>query len=142
MCSALIPNSSAYPRAKLTWEALEDGGQIPEQIAGSNCSVYIGISGTDYANSQFDDPSVADGYFMTGNTLSIAANRLSNIFDLHGPSMAVDTACSSSLVALHQACAGIWSGESSTAIIGAVHLLLSPFPFNWLLQSVDAVRDR
>ncbi len=114
---------------ELTWEALEYGGQIPERIAGSDCSVYIGISGTDYANSQFDDPSVADGYFMTGNTLSIAANRISNIFDLRGPSMAIDTACSSSLAALHQACTSIWNAESSSALIGAVHLLLSPFPF-------------
>ena len=66
---------------------------------------------------------------MTGNTLSIAANRLSYIYDLRGPSMAIDTACSSSLVALHQACGSIWSGESESSIVGAVHLVLSPFPF-------------
>ncbi len=114
---------------EMTWEAFEDGGQIPGQLAGSDCSVFVGISSTDYANNRFDDPNVADSYFMTGNTLSIAANRLSYVFDLHGPSMAIDTACSSSLVALHQGCSSIWSGESSSCIVGAVHLLLSPFPF-------------
>lgn len=114
---------------EMTWEALEDGGIPPENIAGSDCSVFIGISGTDYANNRFDDPAAADGYFMTGNTLSIAANRISYLFDLRGPSMAIDTACSSSLVALHQACNSLWLGESRTSITGSVHLLLSPFPF-------------
>ncbi|MEX2523396.1 MAG: SDR family NAD(P)-dependent oxidoreductase [Gammaproteobacteria bacterium] len=114
---------------EMTWEALEDAGLPPGRLAGSDCSVFVGISSTDYANSRFDDPSVADGYFMTGNTLSIAANRISYLFDLHGPSMAIDTACSSSLVALHQACTGIWSGQSETSIVGSAQLLLSPFPF-------------
>ncbi len=114
---------------QMSWEALEYGGQVPSKLAGSDCSVYVGISSLDYANNRMDDPNVADAYFMTGNTLSIAANRISYIYDLHGPSMAIDTACSSSLVALHQACSSIWSGESSSSIVGAVHLVLSPFPF-------------
>ena len=114
---------------ELTWEALEDGGQKPERLAGRNSSVFIGISSTDHANNYHGDPSVADGYFMTGNTLSIAANRISYLFDFRGPSMAIDTACSSSLVALHQACSSIWSGDAPDAIVGAAHLLLSPFPF-------------
>lgn len=114
---------------QMSWEALEDGNQLPERLAGTDCSVYVGISSLDYANNRMDDPNVADAYFMTGNTLSIAANRLSYIYDLHGPSMAIDTACSSSLVALHQACSGIWSGESTSSIVGAIHLVLSPFPF-------------
>jgi len=114
---------------ELVWEALEDGHQIPEQIASTDCAVYIGISSTDYANSRHDDPCSADVHFMTGNTLSIAANRISYFYDLHGPSMAIDTACSSSLVAAHQACQAIWNKESKTAILGAMHLLLSPYPF-------------
>ena len=114
---------------EMTWEAMEDAGIQPGKLAGTDCSVFIGISSTDYANSRFDDPSVTDGYFMTGNTLSIAANRLSYMFDLHGPSMAIDTACSSSLVALHQACTGLWTGQSGASIVGSAHLLLSPFPF-------------
>ena len=114
---------------ELAWEALENGAQIPERLAGSDCAVYVGISSTDYANSRIDDPGSGGAYAMTGGTLSIAANRISYVFDLHGPSMAVDTACSSSLVALHQACLGIWRGESATALAGGVNILMTPFSF-------------
>jgi phthiocerol/phenolphthiocerol synthesis type-I polyketide synthase D len=48
----------------------------------------------------------------TGGALSIAANRLSYVFDWRGPSVAVDTACSSSLVAVHLACQSLRQGET------------------------------
>ncbi|NTV94311.1 MAG: acyltransferase domain-containing protein, partial [Thiobacillus sp.] len=114
---------------ELAWEALEDGGQLPERLAGSDCGVYVGISGLDYGGRVGDDISAIDAYFMTGNTLSIAANRLSYVFDLRGPSMAIDTACSSSLVALHQACQSLRNGESGMALAGGAHLLMHPYPF-------------
>lgn len=114
---------------EMTWEALENGGQMPSKLAGSNCAVYIGISGLDYGLRSIDDLSAIDAYSMTGNTLSIAANRISYVFDLHGPSMAIDTACSSSLVALHQACNSLRHGEASTAVAGGINMLLHPYPF-------------
>jgi acyl transferase domain-containing protein/acyl carrier protein len=114
---------------EMAWEALENGGQVPERLAGSDCAVYIGISGLDYGLRSIDDLSSIDAYSMTGNTLSIAANRISYVFDLHGPSMAIDTACSSSLVALHQACNSLRHGEASSAIAGGINLLLHPYPF-------------
>ena len=114
---------------ELAWEAMENGGIAPSALAGSDCAVYVGISGLDYGMRALDDMSGMDAYSMTGNTLSIAANRLSYVFDLHGPSMAVDTACSSSLVALHQACRSLRDGESSLALVGGINLLLHPYPF-------------
>ncbi len=66
---------------------------------------------------------------MTGGTLSILSNRISYVYDLHGPSLTVDTACSSSLVALHHACEAIRDGRIGSAIVGGINLLLSPFPF-------------
>ena len=114
---------------ELAWEALEDGGQVAERLAGSNCAVYIGISSMDWGHRRVDDPSSADAYFMSGATLSIAANRISYVLDLQGPSVSIDTACSSSLVAIHHACQGLWHGEFSMALAGGVNLLLSPFPF-------------
>ena len=114
---------------ELTWEALEDGRQVPESLSGSQCAVYVGIASTDYAHRRMDDLSSLDPYSMTGNTASIASNRISYIYNLHGPSVSVDTACSSSLVALHQACNAIWNGDAPTAIAGGVNMLLHPFGF-------------
>lgn len=114
---------------ELSWEAMENAGVPPSSIAGSDCAVYIGISGFDYCLRNIDDLPAATSHSMTGNTLSIAANRLSYFFDLHGPSLAIDTACSSSLVALHQACNSLRSGEASSALVGGVNLLLHPHPF-------------
>jgi len=114
---------------ELSWEALENGGHVPSSYAGSDCAVYVGISGIDYGLQVLDDLATINSHTMTGNTLSVAANRLSYVYDLRGPSMAVDTACSSSLVALHQACNAIAAGDSSMALVGGVNLLLHPYPF-------------
>lgn len=114
---------------ELSWEAMENAGVVPASMAGSDCAVYVGISGLDYGMRGLDDLASLTAHMMTGNTMSIAANRLSYIYDLHGPSMAVDTACSSSLVALHQACSSLRNGEASTALVGGVNLLLHPYPF-------------
>ena len=114
---------------ELTWEALERGGIPPERLAGTACSVHIGISATDYGDIRQGDPEGGDANFMTGSTLSIAANRISYVFDLHGPSSVTDTACSSALFALNDAWQVLHAGKAETAIVGAAHLLLSPFPF-------------
>ena len=114
---------------ELAWEALEDAGLPPSKLAGSDCAVYLGISGLDYGMRVLDDLSVMGAHSMTGNTMSVAANRLSYVFDLHGPSVAVDTACSSSLVALHQACVALQRGDAGAALVGGVNVLLHPYPF-------------
>lgn len=114
---------------ELAWESLENSGITPSSIAGSDAAVYVGISSTDYGIRGMDDIASVTSHTMTGNTLSIAANRISYVFDLHGPSLAVDTACSSSLVALHSACSSLRNGESPLALVGGVSLLLHPFGF-------------
>lgn len=114
---------------ELSWEAMENAGIPVSNLSGTDCAVYVGISSLDYGIRSIDDLASMTAYSMTGNTLSLAANRLSYVFDLHGPSLAVDTACSSSLVALHQACQAIQNGETETALVGGVSLLLHPYPF-------------
>ena len=91
--------------------------------------MYIGMSSRDYGDMHLGDAASSDAYTMLGTAMSIAANRVSYIFDLTGPSLVVDTACSSGLVALHHACSAIRSGEATSAIVGGVNLLLSPYPF-------------
>ncbi len=114
---------------EITYDALAHAGIRPSALAGSNTGVYVGASSLDHAARFFADPAAADVHMMTGNSLSILANRISYTLDLHGPSLTLDTACSSSLVALHMACEAIRSGSIDTAIVAGVNLLLSPFSY-------------
>jgi myxalamid-type polyketide synthase MxaD len=111
---------------EVTWEALQDAGQAPERLAGTQTGVFIGIATNDYGRLQWDDLDRIDAYAGTGNALSIAANRISYLFDFRGPSLAIDTACSSSLVAVHLACLSLRNCESTLALAGGVNLILSP----------------
>lgn len=114
---------------ELVFEACEDAGLPPSRLAGSGAGVYVGASALDYSTIALHDPALADAYFATGNTLSIISNRISYIFDLHGPSLTIDTACSSSLVALHEACEALAHGEIDAAVVGGVNILAGPFGF-------------
>lgn len=111
------------------WRAFEDAGLPPSTLAGRNVGVYVGASLADYQSAGAFDPAVIGSHFMTGNALSILANRLSYVFDLKGPSFTVDAACSSSFIALAQAVAALRAGDVDLAIVGGVNMLLSPVPF-------------
>jgi len=114
---------------EMSWETFENAGIRPSTVRGSQTGVYIGIATVDYSWRLADDIAAVDSSFATGNTSSIAANRLSYFYDLRGPSMAIDTACSSSLVAFHQACRAIATGEVTQALTGAISLHLHPMGF-------------
>jgi myxalamid-type polyketide synthase MxaB len=114
---------------EVTWEALENANIAPERVAGSATGVFVGIGGTDYSKVATQLPNyfeLMDPHVGTGNALSIAANRISYIFDLKGPSFAVDTACSSGSVGLHLAVQALRNHECDTALSGAVNLILTP----------------
>lgn len=114
---------------EVTWEALENAGLPTDRIGGSKTGVFVGIGGTDYSQlyRRFDNSiEYLDAYCGTGNALSIAANRISYILDLHGPSLSVDTACSSALVAIHYAAQSLRNHDCDMAIAGGVNAILSP----------------
>ena len=108
---------------EVSWEALEDAGLPPDDLAGSRTGAFVGISTNDYGRLFSDH---VDEYVGTGNALSLAANRLSYVHDWRGPSVAIDTACSSALVAIHQACNSLRIGECDLAMAGGVNLILTP----------------
>ena len=114
---------------ELAWEAMEDASILPSTLRGSHCGVFLGVASLDYSYRIADDMGAIDASTATGNTSSIASNRLSYVFDLHGPSMSLDTACSSSMVAFHQACQSIRSGETNMALAGGISLHLHPYGF-------------
>ena len=113
---------------EIVWEALEDGGQVPKHLAGSNTAVFIGLMGMDHQDIQSGVLSrdLIDAQTGTGGAMSIIANRISYVFDFKGPCLALDTACSSSLVAVHLACQSLWQGASTLALAGGVNLMLRP----------------
>ncbi|MGH2388929.1 MAG: type I polyketide synthase, partial [Chloroflexota bacterium] len=115
---------------EVTWEALEDSGIPPERLAGSATAVYIGafIEDVKIFRMGQNNLHLIDAHSGTGAAMTMVANRLSYVFDLHGPSMALDTACSSSLVAVHLACQSLWNGESSLAIAGGANAMFQPEP--------------
>lgn len=104
------------------WQALEDAGIRPSSLAGSRTGVFIGLSSHDFSLMHTAIPPRAG----TGSAGSIAANRLSYLLDLRGPSMVVDTACSSSLVALDLAVQSLRLGRSTVALVGGVNVMLVP----------------
>lgn len=95
----------------------------PGAEESESTSVFIGISGSDYGllNSK-----VAHGrtsaYAATGCDVSIAAGRLSFLFNLTGAAVAVDTACSSALVAYHLA---TLESNCGRAVVAAVNVMLT-----------------
>ena len=119
----------------VTWRALEDAALTLSALQSQTVGVYVGASSLDSANLSAEDPASGGPYFMTGNTLSIVANRLSHILGLNGPSLTIDTACSSSLVALDQAVKALERHEIDTAIVGGVNLLNHPLPFVGFAQA-------
>lgn len=110
---------------ELAWRVLENAGEAPDRLAGSQTGVFLGICTNDYGQMMRDLTRI-DPYFGTGNNASVAAGRVSYWLGLQGPALAVDTACSSSLEAVHLACQSLRAGECNMAIAGGVNLILRP----------------
>jgi len=95
----------------------------------------------DGARFMMDPAAQTDVHMMTGNTLSLIANRISYVAGIHGPS------CRGHGLLVSRLCAQPGSRsdqprEIDTAIVGAVNLLLSPILFCRILSSVDAFAHR
>ncbi|GAA3118285.1 hypothetical protein GCM10020254_76600 [Streptomyces goshikiensis] len=113
---------------EVAWEALEDGGQKPAELAGGDVGVFIGAFTLDYKILQFADLrfDTLAAHTATGTMMTMVSNRISHCFDFRGPSLSVDTACSSSLVSVHLACESLRRGESTLALAGGTLLHLTP----------------
>ena len=128
---------------EVCWEALENAGQAPEKLRGTQTGIFVGLSTAEYIQRQIDASGLdgVDPYVGTGGMLGIAAGRLSYFLGLNGPSMTIDTACSSSLVTVHQACDSLRLRQSDLALAGGVNLILSPMPNVFLARIRAAAFD-
>ncbi|MDH3717188.1 MAG: AMP-binding protein, partial [Planctomycetota bacterium] len=113
---------------EVSWEALENAGQSPQRLAGTDAGIFVGIANCDYGRLQDRVLGIEgiDAHSSTGTLNSVAAGRVAYFLGLHGPTLAVDTACSSSLVALHLAAESLRKGECRAALAGGVNLILDP----------------
>ncbi|MGJ0606597.1 type I polyketide synthase [Cylindrospermopsis raciborskii] len=106
-----------------SWEALEDAGLVPANLAGTNTGVLIGLSGSEYLNLLIEDST----FNTTLGTLDcMLANRISSYFDFRGLSLTINAACSSVLVAIDHACQSLWNEDIHLALVGGTHLIFSP----------------
>jgi acyl transferase domain-containing protein len=110
---------------EVMWKTIEDAGYPASELAGSDIGVFVGVSNHDYIKLYQRMRGEAFAHASTGMMVqSILANRVSYLFDLHGPSEIVDAACSSSTVALDRAVRAIRNGECDSALVGGVNVLL------------------
>ncbi|KAI5867520.1 polyketide synthase [Durotheca rogersii] len=111
---------------EVVFECFENAGLSMEAVAGADIGVYVGNFTVDYQMMQARDIDYMHRLGATGSGTAIMANRISHVFDLHGPSFVLDTACSSSIYCLHNAVSAIRSGECSGAIVAGANLITSP----------------
>jgi acyl transferase domain-containing protein/NAD(P)-dependent dehydrogenase (short-subunit alcohol dehydrogenase family)/acyl carrier protein len=120
---------------EIVWEAMEDAGvtkpdcsKISSEKELADTGVFVGVTSNTY--SLWGPEEWTRNNPVTPNAFPwTIANRVSFLFDFHGPSIAYDTACSSSLIAIHEACESIKRGECRQAIAGGVNLYLHPYKF-------------
>ncbi|NES64844.1 MAG: type I polyketide synthase, partial [Okeania sp. SIO2D1] len=119
---------------EVSWEVLEQAGQVLERLDEASVGVFVGNDGHDYEqlvqqHLQQEPESPLVTYAGTGNVLSGIAGRLAYTFGFTGPTVTIDTACSSSLVAIHQASNSLRLGECQMALAGGVKLHLTPHSY-------------
>ncbi len=82
----------------------------------------------DISNELLKDTQPITEDTTTGYLQNITAGRLSNIFDLWGPSYVVDAACASALTAISSSVSGLLNYEYDAVISGGVEVTLSEIP--------------
>ena len=111
---------------EVVYECFESAGVRLEDLSSSNVGCYVGDFVNDFLVMQAKDDESFHRYSPTGKGRTVLSNRISHVFDLHGPSLTLDTACSSSLYCLHIACRGLLQGDCDAAIVAGANLVQTP----------------
>ncbi|WP_139492062.1 non-ribosomal peptide synthetase [Brevibacillus dissolubilis] len=108
------------------WKAIEDAGYSTQSLSGTNTAVYIGTGNTGYTSLLSKANVDIEGSTAANMSPSVGPNRVSYMFNIHGPSEPIDTACSSALVAIHRAVCDMQDGNCEMAIAGGVNTVVTP----------------
>lgn len=109
------------------YRAVEDAGMAMSSLAGTRTGVFIGYEYSEYEQHLrlLNNKDFTKGpLFSSSSPAYYLSNRLSYIFDLHGPSESINVNCASSAVAINRACLSLHNGECDLAIVGGVSLNL------------------
>ncbi|MFB7369836.1 amino acid adenylation domain-containing protein [Streptomyces sp. NPDC056222] len=137
---ALATDPQARILLELAHEALERAGYAGPRRHGRRVGVFVAAGDSGYRKvlEQADGEGELPVAALTGNLPNMLAARVAHCLDLTGPALAVDTACSSALVALHLARRSLQDGECDVAVVGGVHLNLTPTGYT-LLEKAQAL---
>ncbi len=107
------------------WEALEDAGLNPGDVAGSSAGVFAGATTNTYLMFNLLPRSRGEKAWdpmslLIGNAVDTLATRTAYKLDLQGPAFTVQCACSTSLVAVHLAAESLLNEECDLALAGGV----------------------
>ncbi|UAA37473.1 HAD-IIIC family phosphatase [Paraneptunicella aestuarii] len=108
------------------YKAFEDAGMDVSALAGSNTGVFVGYEYAEYEQYLRRNIEHVEGGFQysSSSPTYYLANRLSFVFDFHGPSESININCASSAVAINRAYYSLLNGESNVAVAGATILNL------------------
>lgn len=131
-----------------TWEAIVDAGVNPQTLRGSNTGVYVGYTSVampdgvpQEVQDDIQSSKVESLLWFQGGSKAFYANRISFLYDLHGPSMSIDIACASSMVCLDIAVTDLRLGKCDQAIVAGVSINLQPFTNHIYLVNNIAAPD-
>lgn len=105
------------------FRTLEHAGIPAIALEEKQVACFISATGMDSLLATNKHQIPAHPYTLSGNALSMLANRLSYYFNWHGPSVTVDSACSGSLAALARAVECLQLGKSPICFVGSANLI-------------------
>lgn len=109
---------------EVAWDCFEDAGISVSRLQDRNVGVFAAGFNDDFYELTSRLEKAA--HYATGTADTALANRISYLFDFHGPSFTIDAACAGSSVAIHTACQALRHGECAVALAGGVNLILTP----------------
>lgn len=117
---------------KSVYRALEDAGYLGERLKENHTALFVG---NDFSKDTIFSYTMLclkrSNYYMTPvesqlNYPAALATRVSNYFNLHGPTYSLDCSCPAGGVAIYNSINAIRNNECATAIAVGVYTDLSP----------------
>lgn len=121
---ALMTTCEAIEQAGIVWSTGANGSGATRSTRLDRVGVYCGVSGNDWR--ECNAAQKVHSHFMHGSNRAFISSRISEAFNLSGPSQTVDTSSSNTLAPVHAACRSLWARETDTCIVAGAHVMTNP----------------